>query len=205
MINPTNGNDFFLLLDLDGTLVDTDRIHAECYKQAGAPIENLAHKLRRGELQVSLEIKQRKAKLVEEMCKREGVQWMPGAEELLTFCSTYSVNYCIVTNTPRQPVLAMCSQLPLLHNAYQQGRLICREEYEKPKPHCDGYQLAIQRWYKNEKHILGFENTYIGWLALESLGLSIQTNYFVLASGKEEEEDVRKRGGVCIPSLKIIT
>jgi beta-phosphoglucomutase-like phosphatase (HAD superfamily) len=200
----------FFLFDLDGTLVDTDAIHVECYRLAGAPPENLAYKLRHGELQVPLEMKQLKAKLVEDMCKPDGslwkgIQWMPGAEELLTFCSDHTINYCIVTNTPRKPVEAICANFPLLHNANQQGRLLCREDYTRAKPTPDGYQTAIDRFYKGEKYIFGFENTYIGWCALQSLGLPNQQNYLVLSGGQEDEEDVRKRGGLCIPSLKIIS
>ncbi len=204
MIHPTNAKKFFLLLDLDGTLVDTDAIHVRCYEQVGAPKENLAYALRRGELNVSPEMKAQKARCVEDVCQREGVQWMPGAQELLQFCNDYTVNYCIVTNTPRKPVEAMCAQLSLLHKANQEGRLLCREDYAKAKPHSDGYLTAIHRFYTQEDMILGFENTYLGWCALNAVEISNIQNYLVNGTG-DDKEDVKQRGGNCIPSLKIIT
>jgi HAD superfamily hydrolase (TIGR01549 family) len=145
-ITKENAKTFFLLFDLDGTLVDTDAIHVACYRKVGVLDEDLPYKLRRGELHVTPEQKKQKALYVEELCKRDGVRWMPGAEELLSFCFTQNINFCIVTNTPRKPVEAMCSQLPLLHKANEQGRLLCREDYTHGKPNPDGYQLAFTRF-----------------------------------------------------------
>jgi HAD superfamily hydrolase (TIGR01509 family) len=206
MINKRKtGKTFFLLFDLDGTLVDTDAIHVACYRKVGVEDEDLAKKLRQGELHVTPEQKKQKAIYVEEMCKRDGVQWMPGAEELLSYCFSQNIQFCIVTNTPRKPVEAMCSQLPLLHKANEQKRLLCREDYSLGKPHPDGYQLALERFYEKEDCILGFENTYIGWCALQALGLPNLQVYFVVAGGQEDKEEVREKGGLCISSLKVIT
>jgi hypothetical protein len=45
---------------LDGTLIDTDALHKECYREAGVSLEQLDEQIRQGTLQVSPEIKAKK-------------------------------------------------------------------------------------------------------------------------------------------------
>lgn len=171
LFEPEKRNNFFLLLDLDGTLVDTDNLHVECYKEAGALPDNLAHHIRRGTHNVTPEIKQKKAELFVKACNEISgcIRWLPGAEELLTYCKKENINVCIVTNTSRICVEAITKQLPLLEELFHANRIITREQYTLPKPHPDGYMLAYHRFSKGEPYILGFENTLLGVQALDAM------------------------------------
>ena len=44
---------------------------------------------------------------------------------------------------------------------------IYREDYEKPKPHTECYEMAKQKYYKNEKYIIGFEDSMVGYNSLK--------------------------------------
>ena len=40
-------------------------------------------------------------------------------------------------------------------------------EYNKPNPEC--YKLAIRKFYKNENHIIGIEDSKVGYDALKGV------------------------------------
>ena len=194
-----NAKKFFLLLDLDGTLVDTDALHISCYKEVGVIADNLVEKIRKGELQVPPEVKAKKTDLFCEIAKQSGrISWLPGAEALLNYCLDWNVNLCIVTNTTRKSVEAMATNLPQLQHYVKQGRVVCREDYAKAKPSPDSYDTAYKIFYKGEPYILGFENTNVGVQALETMNARVCT--YAVNPGVELQ-DVRQTDCFIIPSL----
>jgi beta-phosphoglucomutase-like phosphatase (HAD superfamily) len=46
---------------------------------------------------------------------------------------------------------------------------IYREDYHLPKPDGECYKLAQKKYYKNEKYILGFEDSMVGYKALKQI------------------------------------
>ena len=46
---------------------------------------------------------------------------------------------------------------------------ISKKDYVNKKPNSDCYKLAINRYYKNEKYIIGIENTIAGYKALKNI------------------------------------
>ena len=165
--------DIFFLIDLDGTLVNTDTLHFDCYKET---LLEYNIKITREQynrfisiddfilMNVSYEeyidIKQKKNRLLQ---LTNSIELMPGASRLLDYIIKYKINHVIVTNTSKQNVDFYKTKLPILNNL----TIITREDYNRAKPDPDSYQLAKNLFYKGEKYIIGIENTETGYLALQ--------------------------------------
>lgn len=200
LFDPEKASQFFLLLDLDGTLVDTDALHIKCYREAGVSCEQLERQIRKGTFQVSAEIKEKKNELFVKACEETStnIRWLPGAEELLKYCLEYKINVCIVTNTSRQCVNAIVKQLPLLETLQVQARILTREDYILPKPNPDGYMSAYCRFSKREPYILGFENTLVGVKALHAMEPKVCV--YAVNPG-HDTMDIGKEDCFLVPSL----
>lgn len=166
----------FYMLDLDGTLVDTDFIHYTCYKKA---FEEL------GEVFCIWDDYQKIVSL-EEYCKRilqeryntmkhiknslfqqvDTFQFMPGAEKFLEWLLQTQQNFVIVTNTTKLTVNTLQLKLPLLQKVNQ---WITREDVSMPKPNKEPYEQAKNKFWKQEKYIIGFENTVQGYESLKEI------------------------------------
>ena len=171
-------NDVIVLVDLDGTLVDTDKMHCECYLRVLADmvsyrfdkqkcmnalmdntlddfINNCLHGLT-----FSLsEVKTKKNELLKKINK---INLNPGAEKFIEYLST--VNHVIVTNTSQDVVehfKLICPQLQMLTN------WVTKEDYSNPKPDPEPYVTAINKYKKSDQYIIGIENTYAGYLSLQ--------------------------------------
>ena len=164
----------FYLLDLDGTLLNTDYLHYMCYVKALEKfnitlnwesyqrIENLNEYLE--SLKISIyDVKQLKLSLLKET---KTIEYIKGADELLDYFDKYSINYAVVTNTSEESISHFKSILPSLNRV---KNWITRKDYTSPKPSHECYQLALSKFYKNEKYIVGIENTIAGYKALESI------------------------------------
>ena len=176
----------FYLIDLDGTLIDTDRLHFDCYKAVldlyGIHLEwSIYEKVQdlNRYLQTLLnsdilkeswtkrptleEIKEKKNKL---MMQANSIQFIKGAEELLHYFDRYSINYAVVTNTSLETVNHFKTLLPSLNLI---KNLITRKDYTQPKPNSECYELAVKKFYTNESYTIGIENTIAGYTALKSI------------------------------------
>jgi HAD superfamily hydrolase (TIGR01509 family) len=164
------------LIDLDGTLVDTDRLHYEAYAkvlqeykidlpwETYQTIVHLDEYLRmRLTPEDYLDAKQKK---LQEMLNVRSVELMPGAEELLNYLERFSINYAVVTNTSRptiQHFQTLCKPLQLIK------QWVTREDVSNPKPDSECYKKAITLYGKDETCILGIENTLAGYESLRSV------------------------------------
>lgn len=168
----------FYMVDLDGTLLDTDYLHYECYSKALQTvgcildwetyqrIEDLNSYLEEllKPLGVSLyHIKELKSKLLKETTT---INYTKGASELLDYFDRYSIQYAVVTNASEESISHFKSILPSLDRI---KNWITRKDYSLPKPNPECYELALKRYYKNERYIIGIENTIAGYKALESI------------------------------------
>jgi beta-phosphoglucomutase-like phosphatase (HAD superfamily) len=61
-------------------------------------------------------------------------------------------------------------KLPLLNEIKQ---LIYREDYKLSKPDGECYELAKKKYYKNEKYIIGFEDSMVEYTTLKQYTDSI--------------------------------
>jgi S-adenosylmethionine synthetase len=165
--------DVFLLIDLDGTLVDTDEVHYKCYnKVLGDHIDvkiivetvgidaYLRSKYNEEEIK---NIKQRKLKYMLEV---NGIKFMKNAETLIHKIEKLGINHCVVTNTNRHVVDHFKQLLPTLNKL---KNWITREDYTLAKPNSECYNLAISKYHKNDQYIMGIENSRAGFEALKGV------------------------------------
>jgi|LakMenE01Jun11ns_1017448.scaffolds.fasta_scaffold9873897_2 dTDP-4-dehydrorhamnose reductase len=160
-----NLEDCFLLIDLDGTLINSENQHYECYKELiGLSRDDFDNKNQNNNLDFENEIKIKKDELFK--TKIKDVKLMDGALEFLTYIINNNINYCIVTNTNNNNVRLYKEHISILSKL---TNWISKEDYINKKPNPECYNLAISRYYKNEKYIIGIENTIAGYEALKKI------------------------------------
>jgi dTDP-4-dehydrorhamnose reductase len=177
----------FFLLDLDGTLLDTDKLHYESYKEAFSIFGYNFLNWDEYERLVSLEeycrtilgdsydkVKEQKNKI---FLGAATIEYMPGAERFLEWILQTEQNFVVVTNTSRQTVAFYKEKLPLLHKITQ---WITRDDVNNPKPNPEPYKLAKERFWKGETFCIGVENTESGY---ESIRSSTDSIYIVCKAG----------------------
>lgn len=173
-------NSFFFLLDLDGTLIDSELIHYNSYKST---IDNfietyeefikIAHKQNLDEyLKYKYNITDNNFKKLKinknnkfnELVNKSTINIVENADKFIDFIDKYDINHCVVTNTCLKNVEILkqkCLPLNKLKN------WITRENYLDSKPSPDGYLLAKKKYFKNENYIIGFENSVNGYNSLK--------------------------------------
>ena len=176
----------FFLLDLDGTLLDTDRLHYDCYQKVLAeyqiPLDWITYRkfpildegLRKliGNDTLFAEIKAKKRALLQ---TTQTLELIPGARELIDHFVDWNIQFAVVTNTGKETVDHFKSVCPLLQKIQN---WVVREDYREPKPNPECYMLAIAKFYRNQKYIVGIENTLTGFKALQS----ITTRIYIVTS-----------------------
>lgn len=91
------------------------------------------------------------------------IQLMPGVHELLTALQHANIKRCVVTHSPTALVDVVRRQHGILNTI---PHWITREHYNHPKPHPEGYCIAIQKFAAPHEKIIGFEDTPRGIEAL---------------------------------------
>lgn len=155
----------FILIDLDGTIINSETQHYECYNELiGLSKEEFEIKNQHNDFNYDTNIKTKKDLLFKTKIKQ--IKLMDGAFEFLTYILDNNINYCIVTNTNSENVELYKKHIPILNTF---TNWISKNDYINKKPSSDCYQLAIEKFYKNEQFIIGIENTVAGYKALKNV------------------------------------
>lgn len=177
-------SNFFILLDLDGTIVDTDKLHYECYKKALRTdiswnyfediINNKSIYCMLEDCYIPKEEYENiRKKKFEYFSQIKDINYIPGADKLIEYFLDNSINFVIVTNSSLSFVRNLQEKLPLLKRINQ---WITREDYKEAKPSNECYKLAINKFYKGETIKIGVENTINGY---KSIKLCVDKIYFI--------------------------
>jgi dTDP-4-dehydrorhamnose reductase/beta-phosphoglucomutase-like phosphatase (HAD superfamily) len=188
----TTGSSYFLMFDLDGTLVHTSYAHYRSYlhvfrnrnlpfmtyqewnrfinyKNIHTYLENIACELANHDITETQNILSdlRNEKL--EAFRIYALTYViptKNCHEILDFIEKNpdTVNAVVVTNSSKATIDVICEIVPILNKI---KNWCFRETYTNPKPHPESYDLALNRYYKNEQYIIGFENTNIGYESLK--------------------------------------
>ena len=174
-----NHHDKFFVLDLDGTLIDSSQksylSYEILFKKYNKPfitsnewdehVNNTSFDTYLlevfGDDRLS-SIKFEKLKIYSQM----DIELTKNCNNFLEYLIKYNINHCIVTNTNRATINIIKNKIPILQKI---NNWIVREDYKKPKPNSEGYQLAIKEYYNNEKYIIGIEDTLSGFEALKGV------------------------------------
>lgn len=193
-INIENCKNFFIMMDLDGTIVDSLDCHYNAYNKAlnlynkksidkevwneyvlNSNINKyLKDKYSHEEV---LSIKNSKT----EFLKDEELIFTKNCDKFIQFLIDNNVNFCIVTNSPNTTIEIFKNKLPLLKKV---KNWITRNEYTEPKPNPECYKHAIKKFHKNEKYVIGFEDSLVGYQSLKHL-----TNIIYVFNNKYVFED----------------
>lgn len=203
-INPNNANLFFLL-DLDGTLVDSEIVQWKSYRDAlkefnidytfskfteichNGDIKEYLHKNYNFTNEMYSIMKNNKKK---HMLKYESdLKLIDGADFFIDYLDHNKINHVVVTNSSIDTVNMYKSAIPQLNKI---KNWIKREDYIEAKPSPECYNLAIKLFYKKEAFIIGFENSLSG---LESIKHVTDKIYFLtykdyLFYDKVKNEDI---------------
>ena len=94
-----------------------------------------------------------------------------------------TVNAVVVTNSSSATTDIIREVVPALNKI---TKWCVRETYTEPKPHPESYTKAKEMYYNQEKYVIGFENTSIGY---ESLRHSASIVYLYV----DEQDEFAKR------------
>ena len=192
MFSWVNLFDLFLL-DFDGLLVNTEKLHFLAYKEMveslgfcfpidystycqGAHIsqealKNLIYSSCSG-LQEAfpdwMSIRSIKQKKYLSFIKDGKVELMPGIFELLTSLDYFNKKSCIVTNSPREQIELVKLKLPILQKI---PYIVSREDYKEAKPSGECYEKARHKYAAPNDKIIGFEDSTKGVMALNAANI----------------------------------
>jgi beta-phosphoglucomutase len=185
-----------VLFDLDGTLIDSEYFHFECWNEilepfsaqltytdwlknyAGVPLPTNAKNLvaKYGITTSLADIIERRENLTLERLKTKDVNLMPYAAEILRFFNDKGLMLALVTSSPRQDVNAVFERNGL-------GKyfklIITRSDVTHSKPDPESYNVCRARLGVKADECLVFEDTINGIKAAKAAGLTcyaIQSN-----------------------------
>ena len=170
----------FFLLDLDGTLVDTDKLHYEAYKNTLFKFFNFTLNFDTFEKAINTtgidlflkekftidengmqKIKSDKKQFM--LDSNSPIIFMKNSEKLINYINKYNIGHAVVTNTNKDIVESFKRRMPELNLL---SNWITREDYNEPKPNKECYELALTKFGKGEEYIVGIENSMLGYKAL---------------------------------------
>ena len=158
----------FFLIDLDGTLLDTDYLHYQAWaKVLKLSPEYIEKVVTTHGINYILEdfpdpsyLRRQKIK---EMLQFEEIKPMKNLETFIHFIVENNIDHTVVTNTDRKVVEHFKQKVPILNKL---NKWIVREDYEKPKPDPECYRLALG---DRDDIVFGFENSKEGLEALSKV------------------------------------
>ncbi|SHF18643.1 HAD family hydrolase [Pedobacter caeni] len=190
-----------LLFDLDGTLIDSEYFHYECWNEileeynvrltypdwlknyAGIPLPvNAKNLLEKYAIDASLpEVVKRREALTLERLKTKDVNLMPFALEVIRFFHEQELILAIVTSSPREDVEAIFERNGL--SKYFK-MIITRSEVVNNKPDPESYNKCCELLSLPKENCIVFEDTINGVKAAKAAGIRC----FAIQSNTEQHE-----------------
>lgn len=175
--------DTFLLIDFDNTILETNKLHYNSYKIAfenngiDFPLsydewnciilkENINDYLKTNFSGIYNEIKKEKFKVLETLVHKEDVFFTKNSDKFIDILIKHNINFCVVTNTNKKTIDLFMGKIPFLKKI---NNWVIRDEYKLPKPNPECFQLAIKKYHKGEKNIIGIEDSYVGFDSLKNI------------------------------------
>lgn len=185
-----------LLFDLDGTLIDSEFFHFECWNEilaesqvnltyedwlknyAGTPLPtNAKNLIDKYNINTPLaDMVERRELLTLERLKTKDVNLMPYVSDVLDFFKSKNLILALVTSSPRKDVEAIFERNGL-GNYFQ--LIITRSEVSKSKPDPESYDTCVAQLGLSKEECIVFEDTLNGIKSAKAAGLTciaIQSN-----------------------------
>ena len=191
-----------LLFDLDGTLIDSEFFHYECWNEilseynvtltykdwlsnyAGVPLpKNAQNLLAKYEIDAVLEeVVNRRENLTLERLKTKDVNLMPFVLDFIEFFYAKGLTLAIVTSSPRKDVEAIFERNGL---SKYFDLIITRSEVTKSKPDPESYNVCVAQLNVAKEECLVFEDTINGVKSAVAAGI---TCYAVQSNVREHQK-----------------
>lgn len=178
-INTQNKNELFICLDMDGTIIETNMAHFNAYKKVFEKYDKpFLNNSEWNELIMNDNIDNFLKNVFDEehfnviknekqqLLMNEPIFFKNNSEVFLKNLIQNDFNFCIVTNTNKETVKIFKEKLPMLNDIKQ---WVYRNDYILPKPNSECYEIAKLKYYKNEKYIIGFEDSMVGYKSLKTI------------------------------------
>jgi len=127
---PLISRDVFLVLDFDGTLLDTVEIHKKCYEDTTTKDEKN-----------------------ENFKTYKDFKYIWNSEYMIDYIIENDINHIVLTNTTSVTINHIKECVP----KFQKLRFVTKDDYEHRKPHPEPYERAM-KYYNGEKHIMYFDD-----------------------------------------------
>lgn len=197
-----------VLLDFDGLLVDTEKLHYLGYKEAlakrglfldidfitysglahdasGTALKDFVYKLYPSLQEPWEDIRKDKIALYSSYIEAH-VDLMPFVPEFLHSLEKKQIPTCVVTNSPKKNIDLIKKHQPLLNTI---PIWLTREDYKRPKPYPDGYLKALSLFpHIHPKDATGLEDTLRG---VEALKLAHIHPILICASAHPQLKDAK--------------
>lgn len=179
---------FALIWDMDGTMVDTREAHWLAWKQALAAerydldretfLNSFGQRndtILRGLLGADLpdadvvRIGDAKEQIFRDVIKNQGVQLLPGSEQLIDQAVTQGVRQAVVSSAPRRNIIAILEVLKRLDTF---AVLVCAEDVSQGKPHPEGCITASRKLGVSTSSCIVLEDAPAGLEAARRAGMA---------------------------------
>lgn len=190
-----------LMFDLDGTLIDSEFFHFECWNEiledsgvkltyedwlknyAGVPLPaNAKNLIDKYQISSLLEdVIERRENLTLERLKTKDVTLMPHVADVLEYFYNKGLTLALVTSSPRKDVEAIFERNGL--EKYFK-LIITRTEVTKSKPDPESYNLCCELLGLAKDNCIVFEDTINGVRSAKAAGLTC----FAIQSNTEEHD-----------------
>lgn len=210
-MSPATPAPLALLFDLDGTLVDTDRLHHAAFcavlAETGRPPISMAdYKLRimghpnaeiagwlfPGDPEAQARVDRKEDLFRDALAAR--IDPVPGALALLDWAEATGARAAVVTNAPRRNAVAMLEAAGLDARLTE---LVIGEECARPKPDPLPYQEAMRRLGATPSRAVAFEDSRSGIRAARGAGALV----FGLTTGLSADELLQAGARHAIPDF----
>lgn len=210
-----------VLFDFDGLLVNTEKVHFKAYTETiqsfgftlgwDLPkyLETAHFKAEGLEEEIYRQFPELKKKIPDwknvyrvkretylDLLRKEEIEWMPGAKELIGALYGKGIKMAVVTHSDRAQIDIIRGKLKELQRI---GHWVTREDYQNPKPSSDCYRFAIDSLAQEKGSVIGFEDSPRGLTAL--LGTEAKA-VLVTEVAYPDIDSLLKRGAVKLKSLK---
>lgn len=176
-----------LLFDIDGTLVDTDKVHIIAFNEMLKPfgvevdehfyfknISGRTNPVVLAELLPDLsserhhQLGREKEALFRDMAKI--IEPLPGLMELFDWADTHHIPYAAVTNAPRENAEFVIRALNAWHRF---DAVVIADEVGEHKPHPLPYLTGLQKLNGDPRRTIAFEDSRAGVTSAHAAGVAV--------------------------------